>query len=186
MEAFCFYQFHLSDSGTVSVPNLFGIIKTDYNEIIFKYVSFHKSCPTLDQDENFPVFLAVVDDETDLTYLFRDALSQIPGVRVFGFSDPVLALEHFRLNNKNYRCIISDYRMPVLNGVQLLNKAKEINPRVARILMSAFEIEDSSLENCNCVDKFLQKPITMTDLLEEVKKHMGAIEIQESTPSLEK
>jgi response regulator RpfG family c-di-GMP phosphodiesterase len=149
-------------------------------------VSFHKSRTTLDQDEHFPVFLAVVDDETDLTYLFKDALSQIPNVRVFGFSDPILALEHFRLNNKNYRCIISDYRMPELNGVQLLNKMKEINPQVARILMSAFEVEDGLLENYNCVDKFLQKPITMTDLLEEVKKHMGAIEVKESTPSLEK
>jgi response regulator RpfG family c-di-GMP phosphodiesterase len=80
------------------------------------------------------------------------------------------------------------FRLPnaSIKGVQLLNKAKEINPRVARILMSAFEIEDGLLENCNCVDKFLQKPITMTDFLEEVKKHMGAIEIQESTPSLEK
>jgi hypothetical protein len=44
------------------------------------------------------VFISVVDDEADLAYLFRDALSQIPNVQVFAFSDPVLALEHFEHN----------------------------------------------------------------------------------------
>ena len=32
----------------------------------------------------------VIDDEIDLTYLFKDALSQIDGVMVFNFSDPSL------------------------------------------------------------------------------------------------
>jgi|GEM_PF-3677553 hypothetical protein len=30
--------------------------------------------------KNSPVFIAVVDDEPDLAYLFRDALDQIPGI----------------------------------------------------------------------------------------------------------
>lgn len=55
----------------------------------------------MDRQNNFPVFIAIVDDEPDLAYLFRDALSQIPGTRVFAFSDPLLALEHIRTNSGN-------------------------------------------------------------------------------------
>lgn len=58
------------------------------------------------------VFLSVVDDEEDLAYLFKDALSQIHGVNALAFSDPFVALEHFRLNHRAYRLVISDYRMP--------------------------------------------------------------------------
>ena len=74
----------------------------------------------MDRQKNFPVFVAVVDDEPDLAYLFRDALSEIPQTRVFAFSDPLLALEHVRANSENYGCVISDYRMPSITGVELL------------------------------------------------------------------
>jgi two-component SAPR family response regulator len=131
----------------------------------------------LDRQENSPVFLAVVDDEVDLAYLFRDALSQIPGVRVFAFSDPVLALEHFQHNQENYRLIISDYRMPELNGVQLLNMVKQVNKSVKTILISAFEVQDQMFD-CNCIDKLLQKPIPLANLVAEVQRHIIEVEIQ--------
>jgi response regulator RpfG family c-di-GMP phosphodiesterase len=132
----------------------------------------------LDGKKNFPVFIGIVDDERDLLYLFRDALSQIPNVRVFAFSDPLLALEHFQYNHKNYRCIISDYRMPELNGVQLLSKVKQINREVTTMLISAFEIEDELFKSCGCVDKFLQKPITISNLVSAVQEYVGIMEIQ--------
>jgi DNA-binding NtrC family response regulator len=125
------------------------------------------------------VFVAVVDDEVDLANLFKDALSQIPDVRVLAFSDPVLALEHFQQNPRTYRCVISDYRMPGLNGIQLLTKVKEINNEVTTMLISAFELGDEEFKNSNCFDKFLQKPITMGDLLAQVQKYIEKIEVTE-------
>ena len=47
-----------------------------------------------------PVFVAVIDDEADLACLFKEALSQIDGVQVFAFTDPLLALEHFQPTTK--------------------------------------------------------------------------------------
>ena len=122
-------------------------------------------------------FISIVEDETDLLYLFKDALSQIEHVKVFAFSDPMIALEHFQINHENYRCIISDYRMPGLTGIQLLEKVKAINPRVTRMIISAFEVEDELFKKCQCIDKFLRKPIGMTDLVNEVKKHLTTLEI---------
>lgn len=55
-----------------------------------------------------PYYIAVVDDEQDLVCLFRDALYQVSGIQVFGFTEPMLALQHFEVNQSNYRIIISD------------------------------------------------------------------------------
>ena len=124
------------------------------------------------------MFVAVVDDEIDLAALFKEALSQIPNVRVFAFSDPILALEHFQHNQKNYGCVISDYRMPGLNGIQLLSKVKEMNNEVASILISAFEVGDEVFKNSNCIDKFLQKPIKMGDLRVHIQEYINKIEVR--------
>ena len=124
-----------------------------------------------------PVFVAVIDDEADLAYLFKEALSQIDGVQVFAFTDPSLALEHFKANHQNYRVVISDYRMPTMTGMELLSKIKDVSPAATRIMMSAFEIQDEQFQECKCVDKFLQKPVLMTDLINEVRMLVSKIQI---------
>ena len=124
-----------------------------------------------------PVFVAVIDDEADLAYLFREALSQIDGVEVFAFTDPLLALEHFKANHQNYRVVISDYRMPTMTGMKLLSKIKDVSPAATRIMMSAFEIQDELFQEYKCVDKFLQKPVLMTDLINEVRMLLITMQI---------
>ena len=126
----------------------------------------------MEHNDQSPVFIAVIDDEADLANLFKDALSQIHGVQVFAFTDALLALEHFKANHQNYLVIISDYRMPTMTGMELLSKIKDVNPAVTRIMMSAFEIQDEIYQEYKCVDKFLQKPVLMVDLIKEVRMLM--------------
>ena len=132
---------------------------------------------TLDSDNQQPVFVAVIDDETDLAYLFKDALSQIDGVQVFAFTDPLLALEHFQTNHRNYSVVISDYRMPTMTGMELLSKIKDVNPAVTRIMMSAFEIQDELFNECDCVDKFLQKPISIVKLIDDIEMLVNRLRV---------
>jgi DNA-binding NtrC family response regulator len=132
---------------------------------------------TLDSDNQQPVFVAVIDDETDLAYLFKDALSQVDGVQVFAFTDPLLALEHFQTNHRNYSVVISDYRMPTMTGMELLSRIKEVNPAVIGIMMSAFEIQDELFNECDCVDKFLQNPISIVKLIDEVEMLVNRLRV---------
>ena len=68
---------------------------------------------------NITQLISVVDDERDIMSLFTDALSQIGDTSVFGFIDSTLALEHFKLHQLDYSLILSDYRMPTMNGMEL-------------------------------------------------------------------
>jgi len=66
----------------------------------------------------------------------------LPGLSIFTFTDPKIALEHFKINKSFYALVISDLRMPVINGVQLLKTVKDLNPEVRTVLMTAFDVED--------------------------------------------
>lgn len=112
----------------------------------------------------------VIDDEVDLVYLFNEALSQIKDINVLAFSDPKLALEHFQKNSEFYQAVITDYRMPHMTGLELLSKIRDVKPAVRRVLINAFEIRDDLFQDCDCMDQFLQKPISMIDLINGVEK----------------
>ena len=102
-------------------------------------------------------FIGVIDDEPDTMSLFRDALSQIEGTTVFGFTESPLALEHFKLNQLKYCLILSDFRLAVMDvmATRLLKIVKAINPSVKTILLTGWN--EKVFENCNCVDAFLQR-----------------------------
>ena len=123
--------------------------------------------------------VSIVDDELDITVLFRDALKAIEGVSVFTFTEPFLAVKHFTINRAAYVMIISDLRMPGLNGMELIKKVKALNPFVRTILMTAFAIRDNSFkENAKkeIINGFLQKPIRLDDLCAEVNKQLQTYE----------
>jgi CheY-like chemotaxis protein len=89
-----------------------------------------------------------------------------------------VALEHFVLNHRDYYLLISDYRMPGMNGLEFLQKVKETDLAVPCMLISAFNVEDDGLfKNYGCVDKFLQKPIEITELIHEVQMYAPIREI---------
>ena len=107
--------------------------------------------------------------------LFRDYLSDVKGIVVFTFTDPKIALHHFISNKSEYFLVISDLRMPGLNGLELLKKIKTKNHKVRTLLMTAFEIDDPVFEEyrkTGIINDFLQKPIHLNDLGSIVEKHL--------------
>lgn len=130
--------------------------------------------------------VAIVDDEQDITTLFHDVLVGINGITLFAFTDPILALEHFQKNKDAYALVISDFRMPGLNGTELFEKMKGMNKYVRTILMTAFEIDDTILDDYTkkkIIDGFFQKPVRLTNLIEEVHAQLHSYEMQKTFPS---
>jgi DNA-binding NtrC family response regulator len=115
--------------------------------------------------------IILVDDEEDILTIFSQLLRK-EGYHVYAFSNPVIALEHFRYSPTECSLLISDVRMQAMNGFQLARKVKELNPDVKVILTSAFEIKMNEFEKVlpnTQVDGFLEKPIRLKKLSELVK-----------------
>jgi DNA-binding NtrC family response regulator len=130
--------------------------------------------------------VSIVDDDPDIILLFKEALESISGITIFTFTDPILALEHFQVNEYAYVLIISDFKMPGLNGMEFLKKIKELNRFVRTILMTAFQIEDKVFHEYTkkkIINAFLQKPIGIHDLLKEVDTQLHSYEMQKKYPS---
>jgi DNA-binding NtrC family response regulator len=117
----------------------------------------------------------LLDDEFDITTTLKQGLEK-QGFRVFGFTDPLLALEHFQINSDQYGLVISDLRMPAMNGYEFIKNVKKIKPEVQVFLMTAFEIDDKEfrrLLQSVKIDEFIQKPIAIGNLSGIVKKYIN-------------
>ena len=69
--------------------------------------------------------IAIIDDEADLVDLFQEILEG-DGFKVCAFTDPIQAYNHIQKNPDDYGLILSDYRMPVMNGNELCTKLMQI------------------------------------------------------------
>lgn len=130
-----------------------------------------------------------MDDDQDITILFRDALNNIPNISACSFTDPMSALEHFEKNYEEYALVISDLRMPGLNGLQFLRKIKDANRFTRTILMTAFDVNDKMFGQFvkkKIIDAFIQKPIKIHELLIAVESQLHSYEVQKRYPIQER
>ena len=115
-----------------------------------------------------------MDDEQDVLYFFHIYLKSL-GLLTISFVNPVKALNYFNKNFTNCILIITDYGMPLLNGLDLIKKIREQDTycRIKIIVISA-TVKDNEIYNNDKllnlkIDKFLEKPIHLEKLKEEVE-----------------
>ena len=131
----------------------------------------------IDNKPTHEMMIQVVDDEFDILNVIKLYLKQV-GLNVFGFTDPNLALEHFRINCKDYILVVSDIRMPGMNGFEFTRKVRRISPAIKILLMSAFEVNSTDLSiglRGTKIDGFIQKPISGKELKKIILKHINII-----------
>ena len=105
-------------------------------------------------------------------------LCSTKGMRVLRFTEPVNALEHFKINRNDYALIISDLRMPVINGMQLLKTVKDLNPSIRTVLTTDFDYDSKLIQDYTkkqIINGLLQKPIQPHELVTEVDKQIDII-----------
>jgi len=121
--------------------------------------------------------IMIVDDEIEITTFMKLSLQKC-GFNVDSFTDPFLALEHLQINSKDYMIVISDIRMPGLNGFEFVRKIREVKPKIKVLLMTAFDINTNVFSEellATKVNGFVQKPISEKILNSEIKKHTNGI-----------
>ena len=106
--------------------------------------------------------LLIVDDEASIISNLSRVL-RAKGYSVLEAASGKQALDLFR--SEKVDLLLSDVKMPGLNGVQLLKAVKEINPRVPVILISGYHDEKTVVEALKAgAENFLTKPLNMEDL----------------------
>ena len=108
--------------------------------------------------------IAIIDDEVDLVNLFQEALEK-NGFKVCAFTDPIQAFNTLEKKIQEYGLILSDFRMPNLNGHELCTKLILLNPELEVILMSAYDIMECDTSKFTIV----KKPILIAQLLQIVR-----------------
>lgn len=88
--------------------------------------------------------------------------------------------------------IISDMRIPLMTGLELLKKVKELNPNVRTMLVSALDMQDNpdfqKYLKDGIIDSFLVKPITINRLCQEVRDEVEIYDLDSkgATPQIQK
>jgi two-component system, probable response regulator PhcQ len=132
--------------------------------------------------------LIVDDDNLVLNALGRVLRRNFPPkeLSVELCADPQRALQ--RLLEERFDVLISDYRMPRMDGVTLLARARELDPRTVRMMLSAaadFGILLAAVNRAG-VFRYIPKPWSESPLLTEVRAALdfdpcatpGAVELE--------
>ncbi len=74
------------------------------------------------------------------------------------------------LSREKIDVVVSDMRMPVMNGAQLLAKVKIRHPNVARIILSGHSERRMAVQAINVAHQYLNKPCTLEELSRVLEK----------------
>lgn len=119
--------------------------------------------------------ILIVDDEPNQRFMFEQALRTLDNSwNIMTVGDSLQALKHISLHIPDL--VITDYNMPSMNGLELINAIRANGIAARIILMTAY----SSPEVCEVaqqlhVDHFLTKPVPLTLL-----RHLTAMTLRKA------
>ena len=112
--------------------------------------------------------ILLIDDQQQVLRLFASILGE-HGLDVEAFLDPIDALEAFQADPKAYDCIVTDFSMPQMTGIELLRKVFEIRTDIAAILCTGNLAASADWEIGDTEGiRVLHKPIGADDLVAAV------------------
>ncbi len=107
--------------------------------------------------------IIIIEDEEILRETLRDDITDA-GYPVTVFEEPLSALDY--LNRNNCDLIISDIRMPKMNGLEFLSKIKNLKQKIYVIMMTAFGSVENAVEAMKLgAYDYLTKPFDKDELL---------------------
>jgi len=122
----------------------------------------------------------VIDDEESQRNILEDFLTDL-GCEVQTFAEGKKCIE--TLQDEYADVVITDYKMPGMNGIEALQKVKDINPKVQVIIVTAYgTIENAVKAMQEGAWDYITKPIEMDELeikLDRIQEHNTLLEENE-------
>jgi class 3 adenylate cyclase len=169
-------EYKISESNRYSTYNIKrkNILEHDETEISNKNFLSEKQPSSSTEDsnkQNNVKRVIVVDDEQDLLFTYKVFLET--DYDVTSFTDPVFALNYIRnVSNFSNLLIILDVRMKNLNGFQLYQQIKAIDPTIKVLFITALDILDefSTIIPGISKEQIIRKPVDKQLFTNTVKK----------------
>jgi len=120
-----------------------------------------------------PWVLLLVDDEPDILSSFKTIIETcIPGTKVITSTTGRKAIDI--LDSTPVDAIIADFKMPGMDGIELLYLARKLHPSVPRIMLTAFA-DDDLIRRAIAdafVDEFIPKMVQPADFLKRITRFL--------------
>ena len=114
----------------------------------------------------------VVDDEPDIVDAISLLLeSKVPDVQVRGTTSAAEALD---LTRKGADLMLTDFRMPGMNGIELAQRAKALDPALPIVLVTAYP--EAALDRRAAsagIGRVLRKPLDPVGFLDAVRGQLA-------------
>jgi len=126
--------------------------------------------------------ILIIEDENILRVSLQDELKE-HGYEVFAFEDPVQALEAFA--RSPVHIVLTDIRLPRINGLEVLSRVKAMHPDTTVILMTAFGEVATAVEAMKRgAFDYLTKPFDLDELTILLKRVCDLKQLQEENARL--
>lgn len=124
----------------------------------------------LDRIPTSPQAILIVDDEPDILGALRDLFEvTMPECRVLTAESGEQGLEI--LAKEPVDVVISDYRMPGMDGLEFLRRCAQMAPETPRILITAYPQLNLAMDAINeaAIQNFFTKPLNPVQVQDAVK-----------------
>ena len=118
--------------------------------------------------------ILIIDDEPDITLVFRKSLTDNGFKQVETVNDPIFVLKNFKAGS--YDLLIIDIVMPEMDGFSLYEEIRKIDNKVKVCFITAFEMNYQALRaifpaatGTDDIGCFIRKPVDMDDLVRRIK-----------------
>jgi DNA-binding NtrC family response regulator len=133
--------------------------------------------------------ILVVDDEPNMCAILQGLLTR-EGYRVQTAGDGFKALELLKANGGNFHVIVTDLKMPGMDGMELMGKVVEAYPGRPVVMITAHGTVDTAVEAMKVgAFDFVTKPFDRDDLRAVIRKAvntaMAELDTIESRPALD-
>lgn len=121
--------------------------------------------------------ILVVDDEEVVADLLQVALEKMPDFEVVTAQDGESALR--LLAAQRFDLLITDYRMPGIDGVSLADRARHLYPWITVIMVTAHDsYKLRQLASGSAVKKILGKPVRLAKIREVVVDALAGVPVR--------
>lgn len=127
--------------------------------------------------------ILIVDDEQNVRMLLSRVLKK-HGYEVLTAGDGAEGLDV--MHHSNIDIIISDIRMPNMDGIEFLHKVREFDSSVGFILITAFATTETAIDALRSgAQDYVTKPFDIDELVSVVKKLEASLYSEESQDTLD-